>query len=583
MNSLKHTVYRVSALLLALLLSAPAALGGEDFPGWIPPELEPRFSETGQGGPLLRAAPLPEAYGFSRGPDGALEVFGQTAVRSQGSNGVCWAFSAFAAAEANMLRAGAVEPDLSETHMIYSTSQYGASALDIANAEQGYSTRPSQGGNIYYAASYLMRGTVLGGVLPEAADPYTASSLLYRSMDVTREKGGMRAFTVRDIPIIWSAKNGIYDPAAADSVREMTEIKTAVMDFGAVSTSIYWNTGSQNYNPDTGAYYVKARYTANHAVAIVGWDDAYPAENFRRLPPGDGAWLIKNSWGTGAGEGGSGYYWVSYYDGRIGEWTYAIDGVADFDPSAIVHEYDYRLDNTLCGYDAYVLFFPREAEAERLEAVKLLLNSPAVLEIGICGDFRPRDMEAISPDDFSFVQTVRKEKPGFYTVALEHPVTVTGEYFAICVTVLSDAEETEFYGYKCASLPMLETGDGGYDAVAVHNAKTGRWEHVSEQQNLVPCIKAVAKRLGDPEIRAAEPLGDTLRLTVDTGAAGEALAVAAAYRDGRMLRCAMASVTLRPGENTAALPLSSDGGTLVKVFLLDPETLAPLCPSWEGA
>ena len=110
-----------------------------------------------------------------------------------------------------------------------------------------------------------------------------------------------------------------------------------------------------------------AQYTfevmgARHAVTVVGWDDNYPRENFRHktsdpdwyseedtMPPadmfpdgqhkgatngGNGAWLVKNSWGSGEeefpnkGEGlwgienketgkHTGYFWLSYYDKSI--------------------------------------------------------------------------------------------------------------------------------------------------------------------------------------------------------------------------------------------------------------------------
>lgn len=45
-------------------------------------------------------------------------------------------------------------------------------------------------------------------------------------------------------------------------------------------------------------------YAVNHVVTLIGWDDA------------QGAWLIKNSWGTGWGE--EGYAWIRYNADNIG-------------------------------------------------------------------------------------------------------------------------------------------------------------------------------------------------------------------------------------------------------------------------
>ncbi len=68
----------------------------------------------------------------------------------------------------------------------------------------------------------------------------------------------------------------------------------------------------------TVCYYQNTTRTTNHEVVVVGWDDAYPAENFGyseagAVPPGNGAWLCRNSQGD-AWSGGDGYFWVSYYD-----------------------------------------------------------------------------------------------------------------------------------------------------------------------------------------------------------------------------------------------------------------------------
>ena len=73
---------------------------------------------------------------------------------------------------------------------------------------------------------------------------------------------------------------------------------------------------------------------ANHAVCIVGYDDNFPKEYFNDpngTIGGDGAFIVKNSWGRGDpddpdfdmfdsniwGSGGTGFFYLSYYDQGI--------------------------------------------------------------------------------------------------------------------------------------------------------------------------------------------------------------------------------------------------------------------------
>lgn len=71
------------------------------------------------------------------------------------------------------------------------------------------------------------------------------------------------------------------------------------------SVTVMYNAQNAYYNASTAAYsYPTSTKNVNHVVTVVGWDDNYSAKNFRASSKvkGDGAWIVKNSWGTGWGK-----------------------------------------------------------------------------------------------------------------------------------------------------------------------------------------------------------------------------------------------------------------------------------------
>ncbi|MBR6088738.1 MAG: hypothetical protein IKP86_02315, partial [Anaerolineaceae bacterium] len=94
---------------------------------------------------------------------------------------------------------------------------------------------------------------------------------------------------------------------------------------------------------------IYAQYTydplePNHIVAIVGWDDSFPASNFKKdhQPPADGAWIVKNSWNTDWGM--DGFFYLSYYDQAIGEvesFEFIINDETENAEYVDILEYDY--------------------------------------------------------------------------------------------------------------------------------------------------------------------------------------------------------------------------------------------------
>ena len=102
-------------------------------------------------------------------------------------------------------------------------------------------------------------------------------------------------------------------------------IKSELYQGHGVSIAI--NTSNSGFVQANLAAYYDGDEDADHAVTVVGYDDDYPKENFVErdkngkitkgsLPPGDGALIIKNSWGIVDSEE-DGYIHMSYYDHGI--------------------------------------------------------------------------------------------------------------------------------------------------------------------------------------------------------------------------------------------------------------------------
>lgn len=228
-------------------------------------------------GSLLRDDPLPSSF------DARAQGW-MTAVRNQNRYRSCWAFATMSVLE-TYLMPGAVW-DFSEDNLVMRSGFF------------PYDTKPElygEGGTYTMSAAYLARWS---GPLTEATDPYDTP------------------YSNPTGPVKKHVQGMAFLPTRSGALDNDT-IKQAVLSYGAVAVGMEYQDGG--FNDAADAYYYAGADFENHGVVICGWDDAFwPAGGWGSSygsPGGAGAFLVRNSWGSGWGDGG--YFWVSYYDTAI--------------------------------------------------------------------------------------------------------------------------------------------------------------------------------------------------------------------------------------------------------------------------
>lgn len=203
-----------------------------------------------------------------------------TAIRDQGSCGSCWTFSTVAPLESRILVAKKQTVDLSEQYL----TSCNLDGWDCPNggsfAHKYHYNTPSADG---------LFGAVWETNFPYAADTPTPCGGPYE-----------RPFVLQNWAFLGNGPNDLNVSDAA--------IKQAIFTHGPVSCAVFAGPAFQAYrgglfntdesDPANGGH-------GNHAINLVGWDDA------------QGCWIMRNSWGLGWGE--QGYMRIAYGTSGIGE------------------------------------------------------------------------------------------------------------------------------------------------------------------------------------------------------------------------------------------------------------------------
>jgi PKD repeat protein len=330
------------------------------------------------------------------------------------------------------------------------------------------------------------------GPVNTSDDPYSATS----------------SFSPRELgfPVHKHVQNVTFLPNR-NGPTDNQDIKEAIMNYGAVATALYFDpTDTTSYNQNTYGYYYSGTTASDHAVTIVGWDDSYSKNNFSTTPPGDGAFIIKNSWGTTAADWGNvnndnGYFYVSYYDSNVGydmntqftaENPKDYTNIYQYDPLGWTQQINTSQTNPTTGWGANIFTANSNEVLKAISFYTTDLNCNYVINI-----YNNIGSNPISQTGPALTQSGTISSAGYHTVPLNSGVQLNaGQKFSVVLELTNPT-----YQYP---IPV-EMPISGHSSQATANASESfvsadgnTWTDITTEpgySNTDVCIKAFT----DPE------------------------------------------------------------------------------------
>lgn len=456
-----------------------------------------------------------------------------TPVKNQAPFGTCWGFATIAAAETSILTASGqtyeeTGLDLSEHHLTYfarttlndeKDSQFGEGCAMLDPTKNLFST----GGLFVTSTSILSSGI---GPVYEELIPYRGRNsetqkvvmfmnVFYSDKDdwtLPDEYKFIQDFQLIDSnilksPAVYSSDlgNDIEDPKIraeyylGNDMAAIDAIKSELMDGLAVCVAFGADTALPGQVPEDGSakcigetadgkwlHYTPDCRSINHAVTIVGWDDTIKRTDFfdhsndeggdglPHQPEGDGAFIVKNSWGAQANEfphNGSwgnitdgkhdGYFYLSYYDPTLSlpeSFTFL---PMETESSYIIDQYDYMPADDVKGWLADTeLLMSNIFTAEVDENVDSVSCQTFVPNSKVTYQIYKLTPDSKSPADGSLEATIEceYEDSGYHRAFLPDPVFVEkGCTYSVVVNETYEHNGQTYHGL-CTKKNMNQEG-----------------------------------------------------------------------------------------------------------------------------
>ncbi len=411
----------------------------------------PESSDTESFGKFSRqlAGAYPSAYRSDRvdtDGDGTPDTsYLPDTFRQQGSYGTCWAFSALGACEASLIKKGVSDNSiaLSVNHLNYFFYHKPATMGDLLGNTIGDYNRATStkeiynlGGNNYFTMWHLANWIGPVSEKRDAQYRYSALNKNFTLPETKEEMYGKTDYHLQNCYVV--------------DMKDKESVKKQIMQLGAIGVSYYGTTSSQSerlkYDSmaagkttgDEGSYYVNIRKDTNHAVLLIGWDDDYPASNFVSKPDGNGAWLLRNSWGEEDKKlAQDGYFWISYYDQSLADTAFAYDCEAG-DNYEHIYQHDGASGAESAAVQTAANVFKACAAGDRdesIQAVSIGIDDAKVayrMDLYVYGGATTVGKDTMQSGTIAATKTGILPYAGYHTIRLDTPVTVSaGQSYAV--------------------------------------------------------------------------------------------------------------------------------------------------------
>ena len=364
-------------------------------------------------------------------------------VENQYEYGTCWSFSGLAAIQANAtknnIKNGNTPYNFSERHMIFSLVS--GAYNDAAGKVGKYKTTDLNGGKVTYVPTYFFNQI---GQLYEEEYPYQQTMNRIYSSELP---AGRKIISIKD----FGYEN--VEEYGACSQANITKIKQSIINYGAVQATMFMDEdtgfkgqGDEYYRStialsqvanDSNPYdNVPGIARVNHGVTIVGWDDTISKNNFNGATR-NGAWIIKNSWGSTWSS--DGYFYISYDDDFICKDVAYYGGV-----SKTTYDNAYHASDVL-GYlqllfDDEIYFATKFSKISNSGDEILKRVRIAIAELSTYKVYLSKSNTTSSKSDWILLGSGTSDHYGITSIDLTNEQIITGDYTII---VEYDIDEDE--------------------------------------------------------------------------------------------------------------------------------------------